>query len=352
MAAVEPWRQLDELCRGHGATPERIRKLAPFLLELPAVREAAEEVMGSADADPAHAAVHLLLCITKPNGAAELDEKNSIFARSCLGLNNTQDLYTRRLGDLVNNEKYRFPTSVKTQNEYCLALMSSITAKLLQLNYYPCGPLDLLGKKIALMVELVFHRDIGELFERPAHERAAAWDIASTYLSRSIGAASEKYPKVSPVGQFSILVAAIIDGSYRRLYLIETPEERASMIPAEALHRWLFPVGHEQTKATNRQVRKSLMRVVDLMFELEQAGSASSLLLHRVPTRMPNGGFSMHTVIRGSDRKRQLRELDDGAKPYRSPQWKFPLVEDELQPREGVGESTSSRQRNEDDKFK
>lgn len=144
MAAVEPWRQLDELCRGHGATPERIRKLAPFLLELPAVREAAEEVMGSADADPAHAAVHLLLCITKPNGAAELDEKNSIFARSCLGLNNTQDLYTRRLGDLANNEKYRFPTSVKTQNEYCLALMSSITAKLLQLNYYPCGPLDLL----------------------------------------------------------------------------------------------------------------------------------------------------------------------------------------------------------------
>lgn len=139
---VQPVDQLSELCIDVGATPERIRKTAPFMRTLRVTQDALAVLADEGVSKWEDAALAVLTCVLTPGGALGLDEQNAYFLQTCFGLNQAGVSFTQRMESLRNHERFEFATAYKTLVKRRNELLRRVVVGLASLDRYPCAQLD------------------------------------------------------------------------------------------------------------------------------------------------------------------------------------------------------------------
>lgn len=168
-------------------------------------------------ADWATAARSLLLCVTRPGGAGQLDDYSSRFVRACLGLDGSIGAMSTRINNLVHAGDYGYPTSMGTLIKMRRAAMDNLAAELLVLETYPCawpGLIDSAVDQAADHVNIVMTRNLASLDE------AERLDFYKRLMEKLRG-----IPVVNVQGavigglyaRFRFAIQLLAEGSYRRL---------------------------------------------------------------------------------------------------------------------------------------
>lgn len=241
MAATEPWAQLVGLCAHYGATPQRIREEAPFLLELPATIDAHRAATGLSEGDLSQAAFMVLKCVTKPDGAAEFNFKTSLYVRTCLGIVDSMNVYWQRMSDLVENSGLEFRKSRRDIASDRDAYMTSLAVTLLELDYYPCSDRSKKIEEDALQAAISIRRLFADYAYRSPEERNLFLRLQFEE-SRKLYECLDKYaPELSVSAREILVLTSLINGPYARRYAVTADRRRGALLhPAELLQYFGF----------------------------------------------------------------------------------------------------------------
>lgn len=209
-----PAQQLFTVCGYEGATPERIRKHAPFLEPLPATKDALRALEANGITRWEDAAYALLNCVVRPGGALGLEEQNAYLTKVFLGLGDVPRSLTQRLADLINQTKYHFPTASATQDKWRKDLMETLAIGLLSLDHYPCASrskIEKAAKYAAEQIEMTINHFLGDADPEDLHEYR---ELVISYLEGIAAFFEEHGPELSIEEQFEIVVRGVIIREY------------------------------------------------------------------------------------------------------------------------------------------
>lgn len=219
MASEQPMDQLFDLCTGEGATASKIKLQAPFMESLPATQHALEVLpISVSKLGWSEAARALLICATRPNGAAGLDEHFSRFAVACLALDGSAYSMTQRLNNLVHGGSGKYPTSRNTLIKMRALVMKNLASKLQTLEKYPCASdsgLRSVARQVAAHIRVIMEHQLPTLED---HEKLELYRQIFEELPKATSFFRGLTGIHTLTERFEIIVRVIASGAYRSLF--------------------------------------------------------------------------------------------------------------------------------------
>lgn len=293
--AGTPASQLVGLCTGYGAVPSRIPKEAPFLRELRATRHAQEVLVSGQIIAWEYAAHELLICVTRPGGAAGFDERSARFARACLALDGSMSSYAQRMEDLANDPDFDYPTSRNTQTKLRSEAMGILAAKLVQLTEYPCGSPQKTESAIQEMLDLVGVVATRHLAHLNDEERVGVYREVFRRLVKAAAFFERHEPSMSLRERLETIVTAVAARPYRELYEQQMPNSIDRLIPPDEVWKLfegrpsLFDPESAETVVTMRLIERMIL-------DIEERGAWESVLLGTATADTGTLGQHEHAV--------------------------------------------------------
>lgn len=293
--AGDPTAQLVSLCTGYGALPSRIPTVAPFLRDLPATQHAHQVLFSDGTTGWQHAARELLICVTKPGGAARFDERTARFVRACLGINGALESYTQRMNDLSNDPDFSFWKSRNTLDKQRDEMMDILAGKLLQLASYPCDPgrVESALEEFLDLANVVKTRHLEHL---DRDELNAFYDRAFRRLTAAVAFFDRHDPDLSPERRLSIIVTAVAARPYRQLYEELKPRSIDLLVPPDEV--WKLYEGRPSLFDPESPETERTMRLIErIILDIEERDAWENTLL-ATATAEEEGGLTQAQALR------------------------------------------------------
>lgn len=293
--AVAPALQLVNLCTGFGAVPTRIPKWAPFLQGLRATRHAHEVLFSDQNVAWEHAARELLVCATRPGGAAGFDDRAARFVRACLALDGSMNSYAQRMEDLANDPDFDYPSSRNTQTKLRNEAMAILAAKLLQLTEYPCGSPQRTESAIQEILDLVGIVATRHLAHLEDGERVGVYREVFRRLVEAAAFFERHEPSMGLRERLETIVTAVAARPYREIYEQQMPDSIDRLVPPDEVWKlfegWpsLFDPESPETAATMRIIER-------LILDIEEHGDWESALLGTATAEAESAAQREHAV--------------------------------------------------------
>lgn len=298
MVSKLPEDQLLDLCTGHGATMEKIKTQAPFMEELLATQHALRVLATTGVIDWSEAARALLICVVKPNGAANFDEDASRFVTACLGLDGSVFSLTQRLHYLVGNSDGKYPRTPVALRKRRRDAMESLAATLRTLKDYPCAWPRAIERAIdeaAAHVEIVKSHHLEHLTE---YEQADFYSQLFKKLTGSTAVFRQVGLMLTFEQQFTMMVESIADGAYRRLYEELQPQSDDILIPPQ-LVPGMYKGALELFDSESPEAELTARVIYRIMLDIEDRGFWEATLFNSDRTESSEYLFAQQRRIRG-----------------------------------------------------
>lgn len=272
-----PEVQLVRLCTGYGAVPSRIPTVAPFLQALPATQHAHEVLSSNGPISWEHAARDLLICVTKPGGAAGFDARTARFVRACLALDGALESYTQRMNDLANDPDFTFWKSPNTRDKQREEAMGILAARLLQLGSYPCAP-----SKLKAATQR--HLDLLEFVRTHDYEHFDDDEMREVYkdvfgiLVNASAFFDRHDPDLSPARRLNIIVTAVAARPYRQLYDELKPRSIDLLVPPNEV-RALFEGKPSPFDPESSETERAMRLIERIVLDIEERDGWEGALL-------------------------------------------------------------------------
>ncbi len=290
-----PEAQLVSLCTGYGAVPSRIPTVAPFLQHLPATQHAHESLSANGPIGWEHAARDLLICVTKPGGAAGFNARTARFVRACLALDGSMSSYAQRMDDHANDTEFDYPTSRNTQTKLRDQKMDELAAKLLELTKYPCSP-SRVEEAIRTSLGLIEVVKAQILTDADADELARYIEGMTHGLVNASAFFERHDPGLSPERRLNIIVTAVAARPYRLLYDELKPRSIDLLVPPDEVWK-LFEGRPSLFDSESPETERTMQLVERIILDAEERDGWESTLL-ATATAEEDGGLTQQQALR------------------------------------------------------
>lgn len=279
--AESPAVQLVGLCTGYGAVPPRIRKVAPFLCDLPSTQRALQVLYPNGEGAWQHAARELLICVTKPGGAAGFNERSSRFVRACLGLNGALQSYTQRMSDLTNDPDFNFWKSRNTLDKQRDVAMDILASRILLLKTYPCdpGPVESALEEFIDLAKVVKERHLQFLDD---DELRVFYNEAFRRLTSATAFFEHYAPRLSLARRFRFIIAAVAAWPYRQIYVDLMPRSGRLLIRPEEVVNAIYEERYSFFTPDSPEMERTMQLIERIILDIEDRDGWGSLFLATV----------------------------------------------------------------------